>query len=83
MIYSNLNLGIPDDDDILKRLEEKKIFSKKIIGLVKDMKGMRNILVHKYGEIDDEVVFEQLTERLSDFDEINKEISEYIKKIKK
>lgn len=80
MIYSDLDLGIPsDDDDILKRLKENKTFGDEIITLVKDMKGLRNLLIHKYGKIDDDIVFELLTEHLSDFDKVNKEIVNYFK----
>ena len=38
------------------------------------MKGFRNILVHKYGVVDDELVFEMLSEKLGDFELIIKEI---------
>ena len=38
------------------------------------MKGFRNILVHKYGVVDDELVFEMLKEKLSDFDMFKQEI---------
>lgn len=31
------------------------------------MKGFRNILVHRYGEIDDALAFKILTEKLNDF----------------
>ena len=81
IIYSELNLGIPsDDEDILNRLEEHKIFPKKIMKLVKGMKGLRNILIHKYGTIDDDMVFELLTEKLGDFDKISKQIVGYVEK---
>lgn len=32
--------------------------------LLKNAKGMRNIISHQYGKIDDEVVFEAITEEL-------------------
>jgi uncharacterized protein YutE (UPF0331/DUF86 family) len=31
------------------------------------MKGMRNLLVHEYGRIDDELVFETVRDHLADF----------------
>ena len=62
-------------------VREKKIFSKEIINLVKDMKGLRNILVHKYGSINDELIYELLSERLSDFDRTIKEIVNYFKEV--
>ncbi|MBD3247208.1 DUF86 domain-containing protein [Candidatus Pacearchaeota archaeon] len=83
MIYADLELGVPsDDEDILNKLKDNKIFSKEIINLIKDMKGLRNILVHKYGNIDDDLVYELLAENLSDFDKIIKEITGYFNKEK-
>ena len=71
MVYSDLQLGVPSDtDDIFNKLLEKKIFPEKTISLIKEMKGLRNILIHRYGKIDDEIVHELLTERMNDFDNV-------------
>lgn len=84
MIYSSLSLGVPaDDDDILERLQTKKIFEGKIISLVREMKGLRNILVHRYGVIDDEIVYDLLKNHLSDVEQIKSAIVQYFKKNKK
>ena len=42
--------------------------------ILKNMKGFRNILVHKYGVINDELVFEVLSEKLEDFEKFKQEI---------
>lgn len=42
--------------------------------IIKRMKGLRNILVHEYGRIDDELVYEVLKNKLDDFDVFKKEI---------
>ena len=42
------------------------------------MKGFRNILVHKYENINDELVFEFLKENLEDFDKFKEEILKFI-----
>jgi len=71
ILYSGENLGVPkDDDSVVKALYEKKIISKEIMDLISELKGFRNILVHKYGAVDDELVFENLTENLSDFEKL-------------
>src|SRR3989344_3737604 len=58
LINSDLKLGIPEvEDKILDNLERKKIFSKKAMATAREMKRFRNILVHRYGEIDDEQAF--------------------------
>jgi|SRR3989338_7838694 len=81
MIYSSLNLGVPSDlDDIFKKLREKKIFSVQILSVVDDMKGLRNILIHRYAEINDDLIFELLTEKVDDFEKIMKAIENYVKK---
>ncbi|HLD73190.1 MAG TPA: HepT-like ribonuclease domain-containing protein [Candidatus Nanoarchaeia archaeon] len=83
IIYSSLNLGVPSSiDEIFASLVKKKIFPKKIIDLVQEMKGLRNILVHKYGQIDDERIFNLLRERLDDFGKVISAVEEHLKKEK-
>lgn len=81
LIYTSLNLGVPSDlDDIFVGLLKKKIFSKEIISLTQEMKGLRNILVHRYGQIDDGIIFNLLQERLGDFEKIISSIENFLKK---
>ncbi len=81
IINSDLNLGMPENEDvIINHLESKKIFSEKAIDIIRQIKGFRNILVHKYGEIDDKKAFENISEGLNDFDIIIKEFESFIKK---
>ena len=44
-----------------------------------NMKGFRNILVHKYGIVDDELAFEMLSEKLEDFEKFKDEILRFLK----
>lgn len=81
IIYSSLNLGVPSSiDEIFESLAKKKVFSKKIIDLVQEMKGLRNILVHKYGQIDDERIFNILKGRIDDFESAIQAVEEFLKK---
>lgn len=81
MIYSSERLGVPTTvDDVFTRLLKKGTFPKKIILLAEEMKGMRNVLVHKYGEIDDVRVYVFLRERRDDFHMISRAVEEYLKK---
>lgn len=81
ILVSNLKLGLPsDEEDIFLRLEKKKVITNDMAGILSDMKGFRNILVHRYGTIDDELVFEMLANKLEDFDRFKQEIIAFINK---
>lgn len=79
IINSNLKLGIPNDEDnLFDKLVDNKIISKEISNVLKEIKGFRNILVHKYGKVDDEIVFENL-DKLNDFEKFKEEILRFLK----
>ena len=42
------------------------------------MKGLRNILVHEYGDVDDERVFRVIRDRLGDFEVLKREILTFL-----
>jgi uncharacterized protein YutE (UPF0331/DUF86 family) len=67
IINRDMKLGIPqNDEDIINNLINAGILDSKMGGLLKDMKGMRNILVHQYGRINDKIVFEVFMTQLDD-----------------
>lgn len=71
-------LKIPEDDiDAFNILSEKNLIDKEIANKLKNAKGMRNIIAHQYGRIDDRAVFDAITE------ELEKDSREFIKEIKK
>ncbi|MDO8508576.1 MAG: DUF86 domain-containing protein [Nanoarchaeota archaeon] len=79
IIISELKLGLPSNEEqIFDKLLEKKIISNKIMPKLKGMKGFRNILVHKYSEVKDELVFENI-DNLEDFDYFKEEILRFLK----
>lgn len=81
IINKDLSLGIPETEEtIINNLEKKKIFSKSVINLIIEMKKFRNILIHKYGEIDDELAFETIRDGLKDIEFIIKEVEIFLKK---
>jgi len=80
IINSDLDLGTPEtEESVIINISQNKIFSKKFIDLVKEMKKFRNILVHKYGKIDDEKAFENIQEGIKDFEVIINEIEVFLK----
>src|SRR3989344_7371058 len=75
IIVSGLKLGLPaDEEEILRKLENKKVISMGMKDILSNMKGFRNILVHKYGIVNDELVFEMLSEKLGDFGKFKEKI---------
>ncbi len=70
LICKKERLELNDKSQSLNILGENKIISKSLLIRLKDAKGMRNIIAHKYGEVDDLIVFETITkELLNDVDE--------------
>lgn len=68
-------LAVPDDDKaVFESLKEKKILSEITSKKMQEAKGMRNLIVHQYGDVDDEIVFHTITEEL--FLDINQFIAE-------
>jgi len=77
LIIKDKGFRIPEEDkeafDILSR---EKVISEELAEKFKDAKGMRNIIAHEYGSVDDEIVFHAITE------DIKKDVKEFIKSIK-
>jgi uncharacterized protein YutE (UPF0331/DUF86 family) len=84
IIFSGLELGIPaEEEDIIEGIRKEKVISDETAKKLKGMRGMRNILIHRYPYVDDEVVFKSLKEELGDFDIFIQEIINFLKKRKK
>jgi uncharacterized protein YutE (UPF0331/DUF86 family) len=69
IINSDLKLGIPSsEEDIIENLVRSEILSAELGETLNRMRGFRNILVHRYGRINDEMAFQHKKEGLKDFD---------------
>lgn len=78
LIIKDKNFKIPEDDkNAFDILVEEEIISKELAEKLKDAKGMRNLIAHEYGIVDDELVFHSITE------ELEKDTKEFIKNIKR
>ena len=65
LIIKSKKLRLPEDDiDAFNILLENKIIDDDLSSKLKNAKGMKNIISHQYGRIDDEIVFEAITEEL-------------------
>lgn len=81
LFVSGLRLGLPsEENDLFAKLKKKGIISKEMASLLKEMRGFRNILIHEYATVNDELVYEALQTRLEDFKRFKKEILEALKK---
>jgi uncharacterized protein YutE (UPF0331/DUF86 family) len=80
LMVTGLRLGLPsEEDDLFERLEQAGIISPLMKETLRKMKAFRNILVHEYGRIDDELVYEILQNKLNDFEAFKREILEAIR----
>ncbi len=81
LFVSGLKLGLPaEENGIFEKLLKKKIISSKMAETLEEMKGFRNVLIHEYAKVDDEIVYEMVTTRLEDFIRVKKEIQKFLRK---
>jgi uncharacterized protein YutE (UPF0331/DUF86 family) len=67
---------IPNEDkEAIELLSNNGIINENLSENLKSAKSMRNIIAHEYGQVDDELVFEAITEQLE------KDVREFIKSI--
>jgi len=78
LVIKEKKLRIPEDDsETFDILAEERIINEALAKKLKEAKGMRNIIAHEYGKIDNEVVFHAITE------EVENDLTEFLEKIKK
>jgi|SRR3989344_6140936 len=81
LLIKDLKLGLPNDEDtIFDKLKRENIISERMMNILKSMKRFRNVLIHKYVDIDDEMVFNNVKNNLHDFKMFKRELSDYLKK---
>ena len=81
LFVTGLRLGLPaEEDDIFEKLERAGVVSQSLKETLKEMKGFRNILVHEYGEVDNQIVYEAVKTKKSDFDVFRQEILKALEK---
>jgi len=76
LIIKDRGFKIPEEDkEAFDILGKEEIISIELAEKLKDAKGMRNIIAHEYGKIDDEIVFNSITE------EIKVDVREFIREV--
>ena len=75
MLVSGLKLGLPsDENDLFNKLNAKRIISKEMAKTLREMRGFRNILIHEYAAVDDELVYSYVKTNTKDFEEFKTQI---------
>lgn len=78
LIIREKSFRTPEDDkEAFDILAKENIIIAELAERLKDAKGMRNIIAHQYGVVDDEIVFHAITEEL-----VN-DVNGFLKDIKK
>jgi len=65
LVIKDKKLSLPEDDtqafDILTNAE---VIDKDLAEKLRKAKGMRNVIAHLYGEVDDEIIFKAISDQL-------------------
>lgn len=78
LLIKEKELGKPgDDQSAYLILKEEGIITSESYAKIKEAKGMKNIISHQYGNVDDEIVYETITE------ELYEDIENFLKDIEK
>ncbi len=81
LVLKGIKSTVPsDEEDVFDKLSKNGIITEKFLGKLKTMKGFRNILVHRYGEVNDRLVFSYLQNDLEDFSEFRRQVLKFLKK---
>jgi len=79
ILNADLSLGVPGtDEDILAHLVQAGVLGRGMREKLKAMKGFRNIVVHRYGAIDDRLAFGILCDHINDFSGFKRDIEKYL-----
>ena len=83
VINSDVSKIAPNDEDsIFISLEKERIISKELSKKLRTMKGFRNLLVHRYGEVDNDIAYDDIKNGLKDFEKFIIEIEKFLTKNK-
>ncbi len=81
LLVTGLRLGLPaEEDDLFGKLASAGVVTKAMQDTLRAMKGLRNVLVHEYAEVDDRLVYEAMTTRMEDFRWFAEEIRTFLKR---
>lgn len=80
ILNADLSLGIPDsEEDVVENLRKNTIIGDSMALKLLSMRKFRNIVVHRYGKIDDRMAYHLLTEGIEDFNIFTEHIRDFLK----
>jgi len=80
IVVSGLDLGLPsEENDLFDKLADERVISEDTKNTLYEMRGFRNILVHEYATVDNQLVFETAQEGTEDFRKFASEIKDRLK----
>ena len=80
ILVTGLRLGLPaEEDDLFEKLARRGVISSAMSETLRRMKGLRNLLVHEYGRVNDQIVFDTVQRRLGDFDAFKDEVLAFLR----
>jgi len=81
VVNADLVLGVPgNDEDILDHLVSHHVISAGVAEKVRGMKAFRNIMVHRYGAINDRTAYRLLVDHLGDFEAFQAEMELFLRR---
>jgi len=58
LFVAGLRLGLPaEEENLFNRLEQARVLSPELVRTLRALRRFRNILVHEYGAVDNQIVF--------------------------
>lgn len=79
MIISSEKMGLPQNEEtIFDLLKKQQVIGSDLSSKLKKMKGFRNLLIHRYEHIKDDLVYEFINNQIDDFYEFEKTIKSYL-----
>lgn len=80
LLVAGLRLGLPaQEDDLFEELAAAGVVTAEMAGRLREMKGLRNILVHEYAKADDRIVFETLRSGLGDLEAFMEQVARFLR----
>jgi uncharacterized protein YutE (UPF0331/DUF86 family) len=80
ILVTGLRLGVPgEEDDLFAKLAQRGVIPPPMSEALRRMKGLRNVLVHEYGRVDDTLVFDVIRKRLDDFEAFKRTVLAFLR----